>query len=95
MAKILNDTQTNQIKAIREEIRKLKLDDWLCEGTDSLGSYGLVIFNNELDKYFIVDYFGLIRGGNMNQDEITADLRTLAKLNGKIAQINEFGKVRD
>lgn len=95
MANILSKEQCDQIRTLRTEEAKLGLEDWMTESSDD---DCLIIFNNAIEVSFIVDYFGNIKSVFKEECptfEITPELRKLAKIEGKIAQIAYWGKIKE
>ncbi len=95
MGGILNERQTQQIKAIRRQIQELDIDGWMCEGTeyeDNDGNIkcGHIFFNNDLDESFIADYDGnVLPGGSAPYLAQRPDLLKYAALEGQIRKIAE------
>lgn len=83
MAKILSKAETDQIKAIRAEMRKLDTDGWLSEGYEG---YANIFFNNDKDLSFIADYNGHILSCE-DDSFLTSDIMELARLTGQISKI--------
>lgn len=92
MGTILSREQSDYIKEIRADIRKLDIDGWMCEGTEweAGGSYKPchIFFNNDKDISFIADYNGNILS-DRTDGGITEDLREYARLEGEIRQVAE------
>ena len=92
MGTILSREQSNYIKKIRADIRKLDIEGWMCEGTEweAGGSYKPchIFFNNDKDISFIADYNGNILS-DRTDGGITEDLKEYARLEGEIRQVAE------
>ena len=85
MGKILSEEECSRIKKIREEEKKLKIGDWLCEGTDDRCN---VFFSNELDASFNADWNGnIVSTCGIARDSIYKDVKEFAKLEGQISRI--------
>lgn len=81
MARVLTKEQSSEVKEIREKIRALQLEDWLCEGADDSR---LALFNNATDDLVIVDYYGNVKSSTC---DISEALQKRAIYEGQIAQI--------
>lgn len=92
MGTILAKEQSDYIKKIRADIRKLDIDGWMCESTEweAGGRYKPchIFFNNDKDISFIADYNGNVLS-DRTDGGITEDLKEYARLEGEIRQVAE------
>ena len=82
MEHILSKEEKELIRRIREtEKNYLDVDGWECETSEYNGKHCLIIFNNDIDDSFLVDY----EGGtltSMRNHKMTRDLYYYAELEG-------------
>ncbi len=80
---ILTRTTSEKIKEIRQKIKKIQPQGWMCEGADDRCNQ---FFNNDTEAFFLATYEGKI----VSKDgDIPFEMYEVAKLEGEISLLIE------